>query len=326
VPQLSAHPLGGCKNIMRAIFSIIILTFSLFGLATGQNSPLRASLPIEINYFDISPDDKHIVFSAKENGSSIYIANIDGTSPKNIIAATNDTAYYFPKYSPDGKKIVFIKSRRGSETGSLCIARSDGSRIQQLTDNEHLITEAIFSLDGKSIYFCMANVYKKYSPIGRTAPHDLDIYAININSGQIDKVSQLKLYSLSGISELDSINMLVSSYSPEWEMYTFSKMGGTLNRLGPSNEIGEANNLLSDPVYSRYSKSIVFRAINRLYVMNKDDKIAKRIFWNEHGSQLWQTCPYNKSNRIMFTILNDSFLYSIKNDGTDIKKIAITIN
>jgi Tol biopolymer transport system component len=303
---------------MKRLFFVVLNLLLLAAISKSQ----------DISY-DISADDEHILFSRVDNGSSIYISNIDGTHSRKIIASTIDTSYYNPKYSPDGKKIVFIKNKRGSLNGSICVSDVKGLNIRQLTDNEHIVTEAIFSHNSDRIYFCMANVYRKYSPIGVAAPHDFDIYSIIIKTGNIEKISNLKLYSLHGISELDSINILMSSYTPEGSMFIFSKKDGKLNNLLPSNEPEEYKmpaDIYSSPVYSKYTKLLAFTATLRLYVMGSMDKIAKRIFCNDHGSQLLQICPFKKTNRLMFSILHDSNLYSINVDGSDIKKISLNIN
>ncbi len=123
-----------------------------------------------IDNFDISPDDKSIVFAYYRNDKpSIYLSGIDGQMPIQIVGSKNEVNYTNPRFSPDGKKILFIKYTDYTRS-TLCMAELDGSGIQELTDGKDIITEAIFSKQPGKILFCKALEYAKYSPSGASVP------------------------------------------------------------------------------------------------------------------------------------------------------------
>ena len=176
----------------------LIMAIMLVSSCKGQNTETEG-----LGSYDISANDKQIVFSYSKNGvSSIYVVNNDGTNLKMIISSKGGDNFYNPKYSLDGKKLAFILNKKGSINSTLCLSNADGSNILYVTDDKQIITEATFSLNGEIIYFCKANVYEKYSPIGRKDAHDFDIYSVSLKDKRITKVSNLKSYGLSNVSDL----------------------------------------------------------------------------------------------------------------------------
>lgn len=104
-----------------------------------------------------------------------------------------------------GKVFVFIKYEKLKyENSTLCIAKIDGTSIEQLTDGKGIITEAVFSRNGTDIIFCMAKTYSKNSPIGITNAHEFDIYTINRFSKKVTKITSLGAYGVRHISEVNS--------------------------------------------------------------------------------------------------------------------------
>ncbi|MCX9015283.1 MAG: hypothetical protein OIN89_10950 [Candidatus Methanoperedens sp.] len=99
----------------------------------------------------ISPDVKYIAFDAgsaggifatAEQGSNIFVMNVDGTNIKRLTDDKgNEVA---PSWSPDGKKLVFTKD------GTIYIMNADGSNKTSTGQGGH---NARWSPDGKRIAF-----------------------------------------------------------------------------------------------------------------------------------------------------------------------------
>lgn len=191
------------KRLINLNFFASIILLLIVGC--HQNS--KELFENEIQDFDITPDGEHIVFSWKDDRkTSLYKVNIDGTNPR-LLSPKQDMLFENPSCSLDGQKIVFLASKLNSLTSSIYTIGINGDSLMQITSGKTLIMEAVFSKNGESIYFTQANEYASYSPIGRKAPHDFDIYNIRLND---KKISNLNAYSLSGISDVDSTRLLLS--------------------------------------------------------------------------------------------------------------------
>ncbi len=114
----------------------------------------------------ISPDGKNVVYQvgtvdlgANKITTNLWMAAADGKTPPRQLT-TSAKADRHPRWSPDGKKILFESTRSGSS--QLWVLDLSGGEARQLTT---IATEAgtgIWSPDGKHIAFVSA-VYPEYS-------------------------------------------------------------------------------------------------------------------------------------------------------------------
>jgi Tol biopolymer transport system component len=111
---------------------------------------------------DISPDGERIVFDSTRdlNGESgglfhseIYVANIDGSGERRL--TFNAEHEIEPRWSPDGKRIVFMGSNNEDELSQyeIYLMDADGDNFQQLTDNDSADRFPSWSPDGERILF-----------------------------------------------------------------------------------------------------------------------------------------------------------------------------
>jgi Tol biopolymer transport system component len=100
-----------------------------------------------------SPDGNTIVFADfTEDGSEnaeIYTIGIDGSN--SVKLTDNPARDYLPKYSPDGKIIVFSSERDGNI--QLYTINSSGENVKRLMKNEFTDNYGSFSPDGLNIIF-----------------------------------------------------------------------------------------------------------------------------------------------------------------------------
>jgi len=98
-----------------------------------EELPLKTDSKIEFTTdegtwtsLDISPDGKTVIFDML---GDIYTMPASGGEAKRIIGGLSFESQ--PKFSPDGKKMVFVSDRSGAE--NLWLADADGSNLKPLT-------------------------------------------------------------------------------------------------------------------------------------------------------------------------------------------------
>jgi Tol biopolymer transport system component len=113
--------------------------FDLMIMNTDGSQPIRLLSNATIGQF--SPDGRKILFHEFEEDRSvspsvfkrdIYIADADG---KNRIILTNDIAAEYPRFSPDGKKIIFLGNIDNLGNGQIMIMNLDGSGRRVVANN-----------------------------------------------------------------------------------------------------------------------------------------------------------------------------------------------
>jgi len=119
-----------------------------------------------IDYYSVSPDDRTVLFSISDEGFyHLYQSNLDGSNTRPITTAESKEKYpaleeTYPLFSPDGKKLVFVRAYYSVDAGTskkivdLFIRDINSGEEKDLT--EELGDEAfspVFSPDGKWILF-----------------------------------------------------------------------------------------------------------------------------------------------------------------------------
>ena len=123
------------KAIRRAQASAILLSLAAATVAPGGELPLKGSREIAFQTdavtwlsLDVSPDGSTIVMEAV---GDLYVLPIDGGDARRITSGMAFDSQ--PKFSPDGKRIVFVSDRDGSE--NVWIANADGSEPEKLSSD-----------------------------------------------------------------------------------------------------------------------------------------------------------------------------------------------
>jgi dipeptidyl aminopeptidase/acylaminoacyl peptidase len=113
----------------------------------------------------MSPDGKLVAYAltdvnlaANKTSSSIWLAPTDRTGPRQLTNTTKKD--HHPRWSPDGKKILFESNRSGDN--QLWVIDLSGGEARQLTTIATEAGNAIWSPDGKWIAFVSA-VYPEFS-------------------------------------------------------------------------------------------------------------------------------------------------------------------
>jgi Tol biopolymer transport system component len=140
--------------------------------SAARGLPLTPTTPLKFTTdegtwlsLDLSPDGETIVF---ELLGDLYTLPVEGGTATRITSGQAFDAQ--PHYSPDGKRIVFVSDRSGSD--NVWIADADGAHPRALTrDNENLHFQSpTFTPDGKYVVVSRGNdLYMYYANGGAPA-------------------------------------------------------------------------------------------------------------------------------------------------------------
>jgi len=117
----------------------------------------------------VSPDTAKILFTSSDkthwvtrgeeppfHPKQMWIINVDGSGPTQLTPNIQYNIIH-PKWSPDGKRIIFAsdegKDSKGGNNYDIWLMDNDGSNKTQLTTNGSWDDNPCWSNDGKTIYF-----------------------------------------------------------------------------------------------------------------------------------------------------------------------------
>ncbi len=195
----------------------------------------------------------------------IFLMNPDGSNPVNL---TNNLAGdAAPKWSPDGRKIVFTSSRDGNN--ELYTMNADGSGVVRLTNNAASDAGATFSPDGSKIVFVSDR------------DGNLEIYTINSDGSNPTRLTDNAANDYSPSFSPDSgkivfISNRDSQFVQKQDIYLMNADSSNPVRLTNMVTNFPQLNLLSQVSFSPDGNKILYNGFdgsaleNRAYTMNTD--------------------------------------------------------
>jgi dipeptidyl aminopeptidase/acylaminoacyl peptidase len=154
------------KHIAVALLCLVVTTR---GTAQDKKRPMEIDDLFRLKRVadpQLSPDGKHVVYvvttihdvSGNKTSANLWLASTDGKTRRQL--TTTEKRDGHPRWSPDGKRILFQSNRSGSS--QLWIIDLDGGEPRQLTTISTGANSAIWSRDGTHIAFVSA-VWPEYS-------------------------------------------------------------------------------------------------------------------------------------------------------------------
>ncbi len=143
------------------LFMVDLETKGVTDLTPGWNRYFQESGGID---YDVSPDGKEIVFSALRHGppydsltADIYVMSLDEPGKARNITPENPADDVSPRYSPDGKYILYgaqkIVGFYGDRVRLVRYDRSTGEKKVLTTDWDRSPNGWVVSKDGTTVYF-----------------------------------------------------------------------------------------------------------------------------------------------------------------------------
>lgn len=224
----------------------------------------------EEEYPCFSKDGKLIVYDKRQSNlgykdAEIWIKNLE--NGENILLGKGR----MPSFSPDGKKIVFVKYTTDAEHTCLWTMDIDGDNQMQLTDTKlDAVWHPRFSPDGNSIIFDSYNKKRNH----------VDLYIINKDGGDITQLTANKSYD----------------GQPYWaddgNIYFVSDRGGLKDKRGIWRfRIGDINssNITNEVVSQQEQTKLIYHVVKQEETINKiasdyGVSVSEIIKWNKLSS------------------------------------------
>jgi|GEM_PF-1136941 len=312
-----------------------VLIFAiLFGCqhrrSTGNSDQISLDNHSQIESFDISHDDKNVLLLSNSYGNTgVFEINIDGQESKWILKPPTDEILSNPRYSPNGKKILFIKHKRTSISESIvCIANKDGTNIQELTPGDELVTDAVFSAKGSAVLYCSSKKYKKYNKSKTkvyTETRGFDIYEINLSDKNETQLTNLNAVGIDNLTEINERYVLFHvTAGNKSGIFSFERDNPErVLRIFPVNGTQESN-LLVNPGFAP-DKFIMFVAQSELYAMDMNTHKADRIYEAKGGHLIQMLRGFHTKSHVLLKQFDEQKLTSLNTDGSEIKRIDIEL-
>ncbi|HEV8513620.1 MAG TPA: hypothetical protein VGQ59_10095 [Cyclobacteriaceae bacterium] len=312
--------------------SLFLIFAILFGCQHRHPANNSAQIVLnshsQIESFDISYDDRNVLLLSNSNGNTgIFEINIEGQSPKWILKPPANEILSSPRYSPDGKKILFIKHKRTSISESIvCIANRDGTNVQELTPGDELVTEAIFSDKGGAVLYCSSKKYKKYNKSRTkvyTETRGLDIYKINLSNKEDTLHTNINAVGIDNLTEISERYVLFHvTAGNKSGVFSFEKdKPERVMRIFPANGTEESN-LLINPGFAP-ENFILFVAQPRVYAMDMSSQKAELIYETKGDHLIQMIKGFHGKSIAMIKRFDEPKLLSLNINGAEVKSIDI---
>jgi dipeptidyl aminopeptidase/acylaminoacyl peptidase len=176
----------------------------VLGMVPGSASAQR------IQSVTFHPDGERLVFAFGRRANDLRLAEVELKSERiryfeRKKLDPNDGYWDSPRFSPDGKAIVFVIKDKGVDQ-QLALLDSDGMNARKITSAPGRRSYPSFSPDGKRIIYGRAREGSSSTGFGF-----YDIFELDLNTGTETQLSNLGLYSLIGIRYAGDENSLIFS-------------------------------------------------------------------------------------------------------------------
>lgn len=253
--QESANPSSWTKGAKQQVFALDVDAENASPRILGDmGCPDEGCEDLEI-----SPDGKLVVWSAKKK---LWLASVDGKQQAKELASVRGTPVQ-PKWSPDGKHIVFVSRREGHSL--IAMYDFDGDSIRYMAPSVDKDSMPRWSLDGKWIVFVRTAGEEAKLPLIPVRPLPWSLWIADAATGKgrvLWHSGQQPDDSLPRLTEDASLNVAADGriiFSSEKDsrnhLYSIAASGGSPTLLTPGDFDVEDVTLSADKASVIYSSN-----------------------------------------------------------------------
>ena len=147
----------------------------------------------------VSPDDETVVFSSYEKGTeAIYKGSLpDGKVEKMTEPADQD--HRMPQFSPDGDGILYLAADNDGLQSLQYMNDETGEKPLQLTGVDVHVSTAVFSPDGRNIYYVATPAEDFLKPEGEKE-NGADLFSVSAIGGEPLKLTDKDSFNMNDLS------------------------------------------------------------------------------------------------------------------------------
>lgn len=237
-----------------SVLGLFVLCLVPSTASEGQVLPVDAlARTVWVEEFDLSPDGSLIAFKSAKGGTyDIWTVPSAGGEPKQLTRMRGREMA--PRFTPDGRHIVFEADYGGTNVRDLYLISSEGGEPVQLTDHPLNDRGASFSPDGK-LYFTTQMFWDSSLTVMDLETHE--IRRVGAGGGIVSPDGSMAVFTQNRKPRDDD--------QSNSDIYVMSTAGGESRSLTPDTE----DALDRAPAWSPDSKTIAF--------------ISDRNGWNNLG-------------------------------------------
>ena len=292
----------------------------------------------------ISPDGMRIIFKKRyiDKSNDSYISELwlmdnDGEDQRFFIKGNN------PKWSPNGKKIAFIKKDE-NEIEQIFVKYLDNESESKITNFDNPITDFAWSIDGSKIAFSSFEEYEndwlidipgkkegtnyewteepnivttmhwKRDGQGESKIGENHLFLVDSNGGSAVKISKWGMDYVSDLQWIDDDNLLFTGNNTLNDLETPWKQTSILSLNISTTKLNKISP--EEGVYTGAKLSIDKKTIAYLGYGSKDySSVAFDIFLQRNGSDIRLTKNLPATPRELFWISPDEIVFSVDSRG-----------
>lgn len=193
---------------LKLRIGVVILIILALGGQWGYNYRNRSTVADKdtlLSTLAVSPNGEFIAFEyEKSTNFAIYTANIDGSNPKKLLDESKTSGLAYLRFTPDNSKLLVTgfdwKNQQPTNGNLKLINLTDSTNKNIPLPPGVFVLDAVFSNDGKIIYFLGSTRYGSYSAVYPPGFHDVDIYSMDTDGSNVKNLTNKKYYGLSNLN------------------------------------------------------------------------------------------------------------------------------